>query len=173
MSIKHNTIIIKDYLHVFEEYEAYGTILPGQLVELTSAGKVQKHSGAGKTALVMVAIEDALQGKAIDEAYASGDKVRVWIPQRGDMAYLLLADEDSVSIGDFVESNGAGFVRKEVRTNESWESDDAYPGGGAHTLYDQHVVGQAVEAKDLTSLSTTDSSEFGATTTQHTLIRIM
>jgi hypothetical protein len=171
--MKYNTIKLKNYLHIREEYTAAEAILPGMLVELNSSGTLQKHSGAGQTALPMFAIEDALQGKAIDEAYAASDKVQVWVPTRGDIVYGLLADEETVVIGDFVESNGAGFLRKLVRTNESWESDDDAPGGGDHTIYDMHIVGQVLEAKDLSSLEGSESSAATATTTQYTQIRIM
>ena len=166
--MKYNTIKLKNYLHIVEEYTAAAAITPGMLVELSSAGTVQKHSGAGTTALVMFATEDALQGKAIDESYAAGDKVQVWIPQRGDVVYALLADEESVVIGDFVESNGYGYLRK--RVPESWESSDVQV---ANTIYDQSIVGQVLEAKDLTSLSAGDSSATTATTTQYIQVRIM
>jgi hypothetical protein len=171
--MKRNTIILKDYLHVFEEYEAAAALSPGMLVELTTAGKIQKHSGAGRTALPMFPIEDALQGKTIRDAYAAGDKVRVWIPQRGDIVYGLLADEESVVIGDYVESNGLGYLRKVSRANESWESADTAPGGGNHSTWDQHIVGQVLETKDLTSLSTSDSTRFSDTQIQFTLIRVI
>jgi hypothetical protein len=170
MAIKHNTIILKNYLKVFNEFTASAAIIPGQLVELTSAGKVQKHSGAGKTAIPMFAIEDALQGKAIDEAYAANDTVRVWAPQRGDEVYALLADEESVIIGDFLESNGGGYLRKVVRTNESWESTDSQQ---AKSQYDKHIVGIALEAKDLTSLATESSSAATATTTQYIKMMVL
>lgn len=170
MAIKYHTIILKNYVKVFEEYKAAAALLPGQLLELTSAGTVRKHSGAGKTAIPMFAIEDALQGKEIGDAYATDDQVRVWIPQRGDIVYALLADEESVVVGDFVESNGGGYLRKVVRTNESWESTDSQQ---AKSQYDQHIVGVVLEAKDLTSLATESSSAATATTTQFTQIRIM
>ena len=64
---KFNSIILKRYLHIQEEYAAAAAIIPGMLVELTSAGTVQKHSGAGKSAIPMFAIEDALQGKGINQ----------------------------------------------------------------------------------------------------------
>jgi hypothetical protein len=86
------TIIGKNYVNVFEEYVAAAAILPGNLIELTSSGTVQKHSGAGITALPMFAIEDALQGNGIEDAYIAGDRVRCWIPNRGDVVYALLAD---------------------------------------------------------------------------------
>jgi hypothetical protein len=166
--MKYNTIKLKNYLHIREEFTASNAILPGMLVELNgTAGYIKKHSGAGKTVLPMFAIEDALQGKAIDETYATGDKVQVWIPTRGDIVYALLADEEKVVIGDFVESNGAGYLRK--RIPESWESADAQ---AANTIYDHSIVGQVIEDKDLSSLEGSESSAATATTTQFVAIRI-
>jgi hypothetical protein len=177
--MKYNTIVLKNYLHIREEYKAAAAIIPGMLVEMSStSGYVQKHANAGRTALPMFAIEDALQGKGINQNlaadnYAAGDQVQVWIPTRGDIVYALLADEEKVVIGDFLESNGAGYLRKVSRSNESWESADANPGGGQHSIYDMHIVGVALEAKDLTSLDATESSAATATTTQYIQVRIM
>ena len=104
-----NTVILKNYLNVFEEYvAAAATIYPGCLLELTSANKVKVHATAGGNALPMFAIEDAFQGKGIDDNYATGDVVRCWIPTRGDVVYGILADGQTIAKGDFVESNGAG-----------------------------------------------------------------
>jgi hypothetical protein len=167
--MKYNTITIKNYSKIREEYKATTAILPGMLLDMSStSGYVKKHAGAGRTSLPMFAIEDALQGKAIDEAYVANDPVQVWIPTRGDIVYALLADEESVVIGDFVESNGAGYLRK--RVPESWESADAQ---ATNTIYDHSIVGQVLEAKDLTSLEGSDSSAATATTTQFILIRII
>jgi hypothetical protein len=176
--MKYNTVTLKNYLHVREEYTAAGTIIPGMLCELTSAGTVQAHSGAGKSVMNMFAIEDAMQGKGINQNlaadnYKAGDQVQLWIPTRGDIVYALLNDEEKVVVGDFVESAGNGLLRKVVRTNDSWESADANPGGGQHSLYSQHIVGVVLEDKDLTSLDATDSSAATATTTQYIQVRIM
>lgn len=173
--MKYNSIILKRYLHIQEEYAAAAAIIPGMLVELTSAGTVQKHSGAGKTVLAMFAIEDALQGKGINQNlaadnYAAGDVVRCWIPTPGDIVYALLADEEKVVIGDKLESNGAGYLRKESRAQDSVESADAQ---AALSQYDKHIVGIALEAKNLTSLDATESSAATATTTQYIQVRIM
>ncbi len=166
----YNTVILKSYSNIVEEYEAAAAFYPGHLLELTSDGKVQKHSGAGKTAVAMFAIEDALQGKGlgINGAYAAGDRVRCLIAQPGDQVYARLADEETVVIGDFVESNGAGGLRKVVRTPESWESADSQ---AAKSLYDKHIVGQVLVACDTTSLST-DESE-ARSTEQYVIIRIV
>ena len=176
--MKYNTITLKNYLHVRDEYVAANTIIPGMIVELTSAGQVQRHSNAGKTTIPMFAIEDALQGKGINQNlaidnYNAGDRVQVWTPTRGDIVFALLNDEETVVIGDFVESAGNGYLRKVSRANDSWESADAAPGGGQHSLYSQHIVGQVLEAKDLSSLKNSESSAATATTTQYVQVRIM
>lgn len=167
----YNTIKLKNFSDVNVEYEAAAAITPGQLIELASSGKVQVHSGAGKTALPMFAVEDELQGKDIHDVYAAGDRVQCWIPGRGDEVYALLADGQNVNIGDKLESNGLGFLRKEVRTNESWESADTAPGGGAHSLYDQHLVAIALEAQDLSGLEGSESSL--STNSQYIKVRIL
>lgn len=164
----YNTIKLKKYTDIIEEYEAAAAILPGNLLEITSAGKVQKHSGAGKTASVLFALEDELQGKSIADGYVAGDRVQVWVATPGEVVYGRLADEETVAIGDYVESNGAGQLRKVSRTPESWESADAQ---AAKSLYDKHVVGQVLAALDTTSLSTTDSS--ARATEQLVVIRIV
>ena len=107
-----NTIKLKNFSDVNEEIVAAGTIYPGMLVERTSANKVQAHSTAGGNALQMFACEDALQGKTIDQTYVSTDPVQVWFPGRGDHVYAILADDNDVAIGDFLESDGNGYLQK-------------------------------------------------------------
>jgi hypothetical protein len=71
-------------------------------------------------------------------------------------------------IGDTLESNGLGYLRKVVRTNESWESADSQQ---AHSLYSQHIVGVALEAQDLSALEGSDSSL--ATNSQYIKVRVI
>lgn len=142
----YNTIKVKKYSDVIEEITAAGTIFPGMLVELTNADKVVAHNSAGENVLPMFALEDELQGKGIDDSYVADDQVQVWIPYRGDMVYAILADDENVAIGDFLESNGAGYLKKH-------EADSA----GA-VEYPQAIVGVALEALDLTGDSSTESS---------------
>lgn len=104
-----NTIKLKDYLKVVEEYEAASEITPGMLVEVTSAEKVQAHSTSGAAGLpVMFATEDEFQGKTISDEYSADEPVQCWIPQRGDVAYGLLSGGEDASIGDGLASNGDG-----------------------------------------------------------------
>lgn len=141
-----NSVIVKNYSNVFEEIPAAGAITPGMLIELTSAGAVVAHNTASDNALPMFAKEDEYQGKGVNDAYASGDKVAVWIPGRGDQVYAILADGQSVAIGDFLESNGEGFLQKHEA------------GSAAVVEAANPIVGVATEAVDLSASSGKESS---------------
>lgn len=133
-----NSIIVKSYVKIQEEFTATAVaITPGMLLELTSAGTVQAHSGAAADALPMVAFEDELQGVPITTDYAASAKIQVLIPRRGDIMNMLLADGETAVIGDFLESNGAGAL-------QVYAADSA-----AETQYPANIVGQATEAVDL------------------------
>lgn len=139
MSIAHNTIILKNYLNIFEEFTAGGEIYPGMLIELTGVNTVEAHDDDAPAAcLPMFAIEDALQGKTINEAYVSGEKVKCWTPTRGDVVWSILEDGANVTAGDFLESNGSGYLQK-------------YTSGTP--------VGIALETMDLSGSSGEESSE--------------
>jgi hypothetical protein len=155
----YQTIKIKKYSDVIEEFTANGVILPGQLVEQTpAAATARKHATSGGNAIPMFALEDELQGKGIDDSYASGDKVQVWIAGRGDIVYACIADEQNIAIGDPLESNGDGMLQK--HTVETWNSNDAQQ---ANTVYSFPVVALALEAKNLSTLPEgSDSSAGGA-----------
>ena len=107
---KH-TIKIKKYADVIEEYPADGVITPGMLIEVTSAGKVQPHSTSTGVALAMFALEDELQGRGIDVNFAADERVQCWLPGHGDMVYGLLADDETADIGEWLESNGDGYLK--------------------------------------------------------------
>lgn len=125
---------------------AVAELYPGHLLERTSADKVQKHSTSGGTcALPMFAIEDENQGKGIDDAFAADARVVCWMPQRGDQVYAVLADGQSVAIGDYLESNGDGTLKK--FSPDTADSDDPFTG------YDRQVVAQADETLDLSDSS--------------------
>jgi hypothetical protein len=145
------TIKVKNFSDVNEEYTATAVaIMPGTLVELTSSGTVQAHSTAGGNVLPMFAFEDELQGKGIDDTYLASDKIQVWIPGRGDIVYAIVADGNDIAIGDFLESNGSGYLQE--HTPDVWVS------SAAPTVTNQ-IVGQAIEAVDtLQSSSEAESS---------------
>jgi len=130
-----NTIKLTKYSDVIREHDAHAAIIPGALLELNSDNEVLNHDTAqGSCVPIMFALEDELQGKGINDNYAAGDKVQVWIPGRGDIVYALLKDEQTLSIGDFVESDGYGKVQK-----------SAVPASGNEDVFDHYLVGVAME----------------------------
>ncbi len=149
------TIRLKNYLNIIEEIDAGGTVTPGMLLLLNSSDNVVAHNAAGQNASPrMFALEDELQGNDIDDNYSTDDKVQVWFPQPGDMVYAILADGENVSIGDELESNGAGYLQAHTADVESFESAEA----GSITVYPEQIIGIAREAVDLSDSSGAESS---------------
>lgn len=151
-----NTIVLKNYLNIFEEYTvATAAVTPGMLVELASATTVKPHATAGGNALPMFAIENELEGEGVTDTYAVGDKIpKVWIPTRGDLVWGILADGENVAVGDFLESNGDGLLKKHVADVESFESNEP----GSITVLSNQIIGQAIEAVDIADSSGAESS---------------
>lgn len=135
--MSRRTIIVVNHSNSFFEADAAAAITPGHLVELDSNGDVKVHATAKGFGAKTFAIENALLGKGIDEAYAAEEPVRVWTPQPGDEVNALLSDGETVAVGGFVESNGDGTVQ-------------AYTDGS--------IIGQAVEAVDMSGSSSVDPS---------------
>lgn len=155
-----NTVRLKDYLGVYDEQVAAAAITPGMLCELTStANTVQKHSTDSGIAIPLFALEDNLQGKGIDEDYSAADQVQLWYPSRGDEVYAILADKENVSRGDFLVSAGDGTLKK-LTVNSA---------GAAE--YPEAIVGQALEALNLSGSSGEESS--GLQGNQRLQIRIV
>lgn len=147
----YNSVKIKNYINHQEEYEANAAITPGMLIELMSTGKVRAHATEGGNALPMFALENYLEGKSITDAYAAADQVQCWIPVRGDEVYALLEDEQNIAVGDFLESNGAGYLQKSTAVEISSQAADI--------VYPLQIVAQALEALDLSGLSAAGSSD--------------
>lgn len=112
MNIAHNTIKLKKYSDVIEEHKAGGTIYPGMLLIMSAEDTVVAHNDNDPGAFTpMVALEDELQGKGIDDAYVTADQVQCWIPYRGDWVYAIAVDGTNYTVGSFVASNGDGYVK--------------------------------------------------------------
>jgi hypothetical protein len=105
------TIKLKKYADIINEYNAEAAITPGMLIELTSSGTVQKNSAAGLACAKTFALEDELQGKTIADAYAAGAPVQCWSTIPGEEVYAWLANGEDVSVGDKLVSNGAGLLK--------------------------------------------------------------
>lgn len=113
-----NTILLKGALsRRYEEGRAGGTIKPGHLIALNSSGNLIVHPTAGGVCTpVSVAIEDGIQGKTIDDAYAATDLVRYVIPQNGDVLYMLLKAGENAPAGGITISAGDGTVKNTTGT---------------------------------------------------------
>lgn len=142
-----NTIKLKKYLDVIEEYTATAVAInPGALLELTSAGYVQAHSTDGGPVLPMFALEDELQGGSIDDAYDASGKIQCWVAVRGEVVYAIVEDNETVSTGDFLVSAGNGKLK-------------VYTGSAASDVeYPQSIVGVALDDLDMTD---SDDAEVG------------
>ncbi len=148
-----NTVKVKKYSDIVEEYDAAAAITPGQLIEHISTGKVQRHSTAEGNALKMFALEDELQGKGLADNYALDNKVQCWVAGRGDHVNALLADGETVVIGSELASNGDGDLRLHDISSGGAEFPDA-------------LIGYALEAVDLSGSSGADPA------TRRLLIRV-
>lgn len=96
----------------YEEAVANAALTPGHLIEVMSTGKVRKHATEGVTCVKRFAVEDALQGKTIDDAYAADDVVGFIIPEPGDQVNALLTPGDNYAKGDKLYSKGDGTLTK-------------------------------------------------------------
>lgn len=146
----YNTIKVKKYSDVIEEMVASAAITPGMLLIIESTGKVKAHNQADKDVFPIFALEDELQGKGIDDAYAANDPVQCWIPYRGDIVNAILADGQKVDIGDPLTSDGYGRLKKHVT--------DTGASTVPWTVYPEQIVGYAAEALDLSGSSGAETS---------------
>ena len=132
---------------VIYEKIAVAAFYPGHLVELDSNDEFGTHTIAGgNVAPILFALEDDLQGNAIDVDYSAEDRARAWQPLPGDQVYAVLADGQNVSKNDLLESNGDGTLTAYVADS------------GAATVYPNQIVAKADEAMNLSDSSGTEES---------------
>lgn len=115
---------------VQEEKLAHAAITPGHLIEFhASNGKFQKQATAGARCLPRFALEDALQGKTIADAYAAGDRVPSIVAQRGDIIYAWLKANEDAEEGEKLTPDGSGMLKvatgSDVAIAEAAEAVDA------------------------------------------------
>lgn len=109
---KRTIILTRQDECIYDEATISGTPLPGYLVEMNSAGKVQAHSTRGGKSSRKFLREDSLQGKTYLQAYADGDLGQFYTCPQGVKVYGVLKVLENVAIGDFLISNGDGTVVK-------------------------------------------------------------
>lgn len=96
----------------YEEFVAGGAISPGHLLEMEADGDVIVHATASGKAPKLFAREDALQGRTIDDAYASGERVSCFYAKSGQRVLGILKQGEEVVKGDALVSGGDGTLIK-------------------------------------------------------------
>lgn len=113
---------------VQEEGRAASAITPGQLISLDSDGELIPHAVAGGAASPSFALEDALQGRTIEDNYAIGELVTYGIGRPGDVYLGWGAAGEDIANGDKLSSNGDGTFKvagsTDVRLAEALEDLD-------------------------------------------------
>jgi hypothetical protein len=106
-----NTILLKGR-GIRKEAVAGGAITPGHLLTLDAAGELIVHATAGGYAAPLFAVENDLEGKTIDDAYAADDFVQAEYMWQGFEVYALVpASAAAIVIGDLLESVGDGTLK--------------------------------------------------------------
>lgn len=137
------TIKLKKYNDIINEYVAASAITPGMLIAVGSAGTVAAHAVAGGVCEKMFALEDELQGKTIDDAYAAAAPVQCWNATPGEEVLAILANGQDVAIGDKLVSDGAGALT-------------AYSEDSSAIVVETYPIAIALEAVDMSGSSGAD-----------------
>lgn len=110
-----NTVFLGGDRTQINDMAAKAAITPGHLIERVNTAGVtrwQKHSTAGADISQVVATEQAMMNKGVDDDYAIGDLVEASALHKGATAWLLVASGQTLVYGDGLESAGDGTVRK-------------------------------------------------------------
>ena len=117
-------------------------ITPGYLIERTpAAATVRAHSTAGGRANIAVAIENSNAGGEVTTAYAVSSQIQYVTPRSGDEILMVLQASENVAIGDWLESNGDGTLRKLVEVDKG--------ASASGNIQGENIIGQALEASNV------------------------
>lgn len=141
---KQTIKLIKRFDVVIEK-NAGTAITPGMLIAIASDGDVDPHNVAGGVCEKMFALEDELQGKTIEDAYAVGDPVQCWVALPGEEVYAMLADGQDVAEGAVLTSAGGGKLK-------------AITADASAVVVEDYPIAVATEAVDMSGSSGADPS---------------
>jgi len=137
MAVLPKTIKLKGHVGVRCEGKAAAAITPGMLVNINSTGGIIPHGVSAGNAVKAFALEYELEGREISADYATNDQVLYEIVPPGAEIYAALpASAAAIVIGDFLTSNGAGYLIKAATNAATSEAQRA------------GIVAQAIEAVD-------------------------
>jgi len=93
------------------------TPYPGMLLKMTSAGTLTVHTTSGGPAERLIAIEDALQGGLVSDAYTAETVCDCALMAPGSESQVLIVAGEDIAIGDLLMSNGDGKFAERTSTN--------------------------------------------------------
>lgn len=98
----------------YRQGKANAAITPGMLIEQMSSGNFRKHATAGGVKPApLFAREEEYVGGGIDTDYAANDSLPYVVAHAGAQVYAIVAaSAAAIVIGDLLESDGAGGLRK-------------------------------------------------------------
>lgn len=112
-TISPHTILLRGmYTKTHRNAKADAALKPGHIITKNATDEVLKHATAGAGGQIMVAMEDRLIGRTINDAYAEAESVPYHIPTTGDWLYLRVAAAASAIVHNApLTSDGAGCVK--------------------------------------------------------------
>jgi hypothetical protein len=135
-------VLVGSEHRIRKELIAGGTITPGHLVAINSAGKYVVHPTAKGHAAPIFAVENDLNGKGIDDNYVANDWVQADILQVGsEVNAIVAAGAAAITAGDYLESAGNGTLRKATAFSQLGSDTYAVTTAGI-------IVAQALETLD-------------------------
>lgn len=111
MSSPANLIVVHSLFHEYEEavVASGNTVFPGALVAANATNQFLLNVVAGNPA--MIALEDELQGKTVDDTIAAGSRLRAKFLFPGDRVVVTIVDSLTVTKGDLLTASAtAGKV---------------------------------------------------------------
>lgn len=88
------------------------TLKPGMIAALNSSGELIAQVAEGAACEKLVILEDALQGKTVNDTYTAGTVADAAVIFPGSEAQVLLKAGEKVVVGDYVTGSGAGTFQK-------------------------------------------------------------
>lgn len=111
MSTARTIVLQGELSHCHEERMAgEANILPGMCLMINADNEFVKNTGAAGNRPVIIAKEDDLQGKTIDDLYADEEPVFAHRAMTGDKVQVRLAVSQTITIDEMLEYNNAGRV---------------------------------------------------------------
>lgn len=108
-----NTVFLGGDRTQIGDLAASEAITPGHLVERFNNGGIirfRKHSVAGGAGN-LVATNQSMLNKGVDDAYAADDLMEVSALHKGATAWMFIASGQNISAGNKLESAGDGTLR--------------------------------------------------------------